>query len=864
MLGGCAATLPRGGVASSRPSAPVPSASSGTNEAVTELSPCEKAAALRSWVPGWLVAGKLHRSLYALEAANHLCSEAPTSIRITELEILVELGRKDAARELAGELSNGPLSPEERAAVDRALALLGAHDEWNRADVFALIDAGRFALKAGKASDAQRLFDRGLEELERRYATTVRVELRRDLSHTGDMVWVPSTEFVAVVDDGDIVLVDGDTLKERLRWKVRSKWTLDDYNTLLAASPDGRWLVSTVEDSLIRRFSVSDGKLLNTIEGPTGSLSALALSPDGKVIASVGSGPGVRLYRAYDGVLLRVLRGTEEPTRVVAFSPDGLLLASGTRDGVVRLVRLANGALVREIKGLGDVTGLTFFTDAGTLLVGTKDGRFCRVKVADGTKTCSPKTGEREISDLAVVGHGPLVAAMTNGSMGLWHGSTGEFRGEIRRSKKATGYVNAAFSPDERLVVLRRDSGGLESLSNSSGDPITPDKPHDWHVQTAYDRSGTTMASGDMDGTVWLWRARDGALLGRLSGHEKDITGLAFDTTGNFLASSSSDGSVRLWKTADGSLVRVFAEPGKPATSVMFAPDGKSLWAGFRFGTLRRWSVPDGRPLDAPDTDKGMTDREMVESIAFNVDGTLVAIGTTHGRIRLWRTGDNSPLCSSDEDTDRFSVVSPLAFTPDGRRVVGNLRSHEVNVWSAGDCQPDGSFSPPEFSSSDSQLRMGENAVLALSRDGTFLATNYGDGSVRLLSTRDGAELHSFKRDHNQVEAVGIAPDDHQLLFATEQGLEVWKLDGTEPVLRFSTNREHDAIVTVSGSGRYFDIVGTGEPWALDNMAVCRIGPVSLPLEVCAERTRVPGLGAKLASNGTARAQFAVTVATGN
>lgn len=900
MLGGCAATPPRVSVESSRPSAPVPSASSGTNEAVAEPAPCEKAAALRSRVPGWLDAGKLHRSLEAIEAANRLCLDTSTSIRIAELEILVELGRKAAAREFAGELSNGPLSPEERAAVDRALAALGTQDEsprdpsafegnmrdtwhaaraasregryadasslllegwskWNRADLFALIDAGRFALKAGKAADAQRLFDRGLEELERRYATTVRVELRRDLSHTGDMVWVPSTEFVAVVDRDDIVLVDGDTLKERLRWKAYDKSVSVGVYSLLVASPNGRCLASSFswgsdlsesDDHLIRVWRASDGEPISTIQGPVGHVAALAISPDGKVVASVGPGSGVRLNRLEDGVLLRVLRGSEGPPRIVAFSPDGKLLASGVRDGMLRLFRLADGSLMREVKGAGEeVTGLAFFRDARTLLVGIKDGRFCRVRVEDGSAACYWKSGSREIRNIATIGNGPVVSAMTNDVVGLWDGTTGKPRGSIRRSEKATGYINAAFSPDEQLVVLNTKNGNLELVHKSSKDYITLDDPHDRHKRIVYDASGTMMASGAEDGTVWLWRARDGALLRRLSGQEKGTPELSFDSTGTFLASSSGDGSVRLWKTADGSLVRVFAEPGKQATSVTFAPDGKSLWAGFADGSLRRWSAPDGRLLDALDT-KG----DVMESIALSADGALVAVGTTRGRIQIWRTTDKQPVCSSEDSSDSSGSfprrVTHLAFTPDGRRVAGINWSYDVNVWSTRDCRHDPSFKPPKLSLSDERLGMGRFDGFALSRGGTFLATNYGDGSVRLLSTRDGAELHSFKRDHNGVLSASIAPDDHRLLFATEQGLEVWNVDGTEPIHRLSTNREHDAIVTLSGSGRYFDIVGKGEPWALDNMAVCRIGPVSLPLEVCAERTRVPGLGAKLASVG--------------
>jgi WD40 repeat protein len=79
-----------------------------------------------------------------------------------------------------------------------------------------------------------------------------------------------------------------------------------------------------------------------------------------------------------------------------------------------------------------------------------------------------------------------------------------------------------------------------------------------------------------MDGTIRLWRTRDGASAGMLPGHLEETTEVAFSPDGRTLASIGEEESLKLWQLP--TLREVFLLPLPHAGHhLQFSPDGKRL-----------------------------------------------------------------------------------------------------------------------------------------------------------------------------------------------------------------------------------------------------------------------------------------------
>jgi hypothetical protein len=64
--------------------------------------------------------------------------------------------------------------------------------------------------------------------------------------------------------------------------------------------------------------------------------------------------------------------------------------------------------------------------------------------------------------------------------------------------------------------------------------------------------------------------------------------------------------------------------------------------------------------------------------------------------------------------------------------------------------------------------------------------------------------------------------------------------------LRLIAPGKREFGIILSGNSKYFDVVGKDARWVIEEALVCRIGLVALPVELCAERARIPELTAKI------------------
>jgi len=98
--------------------------------------------------------------------------------------------------------------------------------------------------------------------------------------------------------------------------------------------------------------------------------------------------------------------------------------------------------------------------------------------------------------------------------------------------------------------------------------------------------------------------------------HTNAITGLDFSPDGRFLVSCSYDGTVRIWRMRDGFSKVLDDNSASSFYSVKFNPDGGYIAAGNDYGVLRIWNVRTSQLVE-----KWIAHGKIVRSVVFTLDG---------------------------------------------------------------------------------------------------------------------------------------------------------------------------------------------------------------------------------------------------
>ena len=303
---------------------------------------------------------------------------------------------------------------------------------------------------------------------------------------------------------------------------------------------------------------------------------------------------------------------------------------------------------------------------------------------------------------------------------------------------------------------------------------------------------------------LMLRDAASGQLIRTFEGH----TGLsvAFSPDGARVLSggNSRDKTLKLWDAASGQLIRTFEGHTGSVNSVAFSPDGtrllsgsgnRSLLGSIQDKTLKLWDTASGQLIR---TFEGHAD--IVTSVAFSPDGARVLLGSGDQTLKLWDAAGGQLVRTLGGHS---GSVNSVTFSPDDMRLLSGSSDGTIRIWNAAT----GELLASLFGARDGQW-------LAMTPAGFFAASRRG---TEILSVVRGLEAYSVMQFYDHMHRPDLV---EELLKGDPEGkykdasrrlnLEHILNSGPAPQIELLRDRTEKSGETVKLAVRITDVDGGG------------------------------------------------------
>jgi tRNA A-37 threonylcarbamoyl transferase component Bud32 len=288
--------------------------------------------------------------------------------------------------------------------------------------------------------------------------------------------------------------------------------------------------------------------------------------------------------------------------------------------------------------------------------------------------------------------------------------------------------------------------------------------------------------------------ARPPAPRAPLPGPSGKVMAVAFAP--GLLAAGGAEKRIRLWSLPDGRALEPLEALSGKIEALAVSPDGRSLAAVTEDpddadapAEAVLWDLPgrkvrlrlDGHPA-------------AVNAVAFSRDGRRIATGDRRGTLRVWDAGDGRLL---HERKAHQGSIRAVAFGPSGGLATASW-DRSVRLWEA-----DGR--------ERAEFRGFQQGVwaLAVSPDGTRLATGDSEGKVRLWDVGRPGKPLAEGRHAKEVSSVAFAPSGKRLVSGSwDRKVTVWDVDGVREVATLAGHA--DAVWGVAWSPDGLTIASAG------------------------------------------------------
>jgi len=478
----------------------------------------------------------------------------------------------------------------------------------------------------------------------------------------------------------------------------------------------------------------------------------------------------------------------------MTFSPDGDWLATFAWDDTVRVWNLTSSR--KPILVITNAAALGGFVAGGAdYVVGRRDGTITRYQLGSGAVVNS-LTNAGELLAVAANGH-TLVTFDENCQLLVQGLAPGQLRfkvpGSVRRRLDYGWGCGIALAPEGNLlaVVEQRENPlkldrGIQLWEIHSGKPLGFLFMNRQIRSIQFSPDGQTLAVGDGDGVVWLWRlATMSAVTNKL--HTQPVLSLAFSSDGQTLASGGADETIALWDLAThAQKPSMFGGQSGAVWSLAFSPDGRRLAAGSRNTTVKIWEV--GAARTPPASTNLLSD--LWGNFAFSPGSKLMAAGCKDRTVRVW------DVATQEEIAVLTGVSYVVAFSQEGKRL---LVSTQAGIPAWRDWLSQATTPLPTYPGDIE----GQVACAVLSPDRQTAALGLNSGDIQLWDLATGRFVTIANAHPGGVASVAFSPGGEKLVSGgRDKSVAVWDVQSRTKLGSGPGHRGSVCAVAMSPNGK--------------------------------------------------------------
>jgi WD40 repeat protein len=530
---------------------------------------------------------------------------------------------------------------------------------------------------------------------------------------------------------------------------------------VVAVMPHAGPVEALAVDSVTGRIATATSERVVSLWDPTGTgerrltssrqpASPIVFSPDGTLLATVDVNQDVQVWDVSTAREKFPPLKLDGRTMRLTFSPDSRMLAAtsvfGPRSGLT-LWESMGGTMMQHVPmGGAEVSqGLTFSTDGRLAVVD-----YARVRVwshADGWhEMVAPAMPPSAITDLRYSPDGRYLVAAGMDRLRIFE--SGETGGGS--TFEVPGLRHVVFSADGKLMAgaVRNQAIVWKTEKWTQATVVTHD---DEITSTAFNPSGSVLATGSADGTAALWSIPGGQKLSSLD-HGDRVSSVAFVAGAERLVTASADGTARIWQTR--AEVELVALAGRSAESETTFASQAARFLKIAGASLAIWRGGEARLDELPLP-------EARRAAVLSANGERAAVASAGDVVRLWdvsakresaslphpgtvdwteytrRVGirrDQSNASVQKQMSERQGTVDIAGFSADGRYLLTTRLDFVARLWDA---------ASSKLIASQPYAKELTNA--AFSRDGRLATLILDAEELIVLGLPDGRRLFSAK-----------------------------------------------------------------------------------------------------------------------